>query len=80
MGLTAETSRNRDEVAADLAELAMVDWAQVWPGYSHASPLTWCAHRGWKLTKLDRVENMWARLGSDGLLYLSQDRRPSRFR
>jgi hypothetical protein len=74
MGLTTEHSRSRDEVAADFSELAMVDWLQVWSGYSEADPRTWCAERGWRLEKLDRVEDVTARLGSGGLLYLRQDR------
>jgi hypothetical protein len=74
MGLKTETSRNRDEAAADLAELAAVDWAQVWQGYSDADPRTWCAERGWQLAQLDRVENMSVRLRSGGLLYLRQAR------
>jgi hypothetical protein len=52
----------------------MVDWNRVWPGYSQADPLTWCAERGWKLAQLDRVENMWVQLGSGGRLYLCQAR------
>jgi hypothetical protein len=74
MDLRVKGSRNREELAADLAELALVDWAQVWPGYSHTDPRMWCAQRGWTLTELDRVENIWVRLGSGGRLYLRQAR------
>jgi hypothetical protein len=75
MAARMEVLRTPDQLAADLAELSTVDWSRVWPGYAEVDPRQWSAQFGWQVERLDRVENLFVRLGSGGTLYLAQDLR-----